>query len=113
MHCARCVVAVFARRSLHGAIRTKQDQAARVLLECKAAVDDASATLDTPLLLAVDSGHMPSVRLLLSHRADVEATNTSGQFPLLLAVHRSDLSAIDALVEVRSVDVENALCAFC
>lgn len=94
------LVGHFIIHSLHGAVTAEQHEATRILLESHATADVWSITGDTPLLLAVKTGHQGIVRLLLEHGANPENCNNDGQFPLSIAVHCGNLSSIDFLVQV-------------
>ena len=53
---------------------------------------------NTPIMLAVESGHGELVPLLLAGRANPNLANASGETPLIRAVQRRDLGLVRALV---------------
>lgn len=53
---------------------------------------------NTPMMLAVDSGHGELVPLLLAGRANPNLANSSGETPLIRAVQRRDLGLVRALI---------------
>lgn len=58
---------------------------ARLLLERRAAVDQARHCGATPLLVAAEKGHTDIVRLLLGERATVDGAPEFPSTPLLMA----------------------------
>ena len=83
---------------LYIACQKGQVEAARLLLENGAEVDQADKDGATPLFAACENGHVDAARLLLDKGADVDRATNRGDTPLSIAKRRRQ-SAVVALLE--------------
>ena len=71
----------------------------RCLLEKGAKVGQVTNDGTSPLMIAVQVGHVDVVRLLLEHGADVEQATNGGKTPLLIACEKGNTDAVRLLLK--------------
>lgn len=92
------------------AVRRRQKEMARLLIDRGADVNAGVGGGNTPLMEASSQGDVELVELLLASRADPGATNDNGQTALLLAVGEGQESVVRLLIDAGSpVDIEDRL----
>jgi ankyrin repeat protein len=88
---------------LHAAAKAGHENIVKYLLSTGARVDvrteaQLEQRADTPLLIAVDKGHLKTVRALVEAGADVNAHSRQRNTPLGRAIQRNNHALIDYLV---------------
>ena len=84
--------------ALHYAVRNRNQEAAKLLIDAGAAVNEANRYHITPLSLACDSGDARMIELLLKAGADPNRTAEEGQTPLMAASLAGDPVAVKVLL---------------
>jgi ankyrin repeat protein len=78
--------------ALHIVVRRGDERYTRYLLQKGADANLRDGRGNTPLLLAVDSGHAGLIPVLIAGRARVDLGNGGGETPLIRAVQRRDVA---------------------
>lgn len=85
---------------LHHAVRTKQTEIARYLLEKGADVDALTYNTNTPLHLAAFDGNDEIIRLLVARGADIDAKECDGWTPVYCAILNKHPETVETLAEL-------------
>ena len=84
--------------ALHITVRRGDTPYTTFLLQKGADPNIRDGRNNTPMLVAIDSGHGEMVQLLLLGRANPNLANTSGETPLIRAVQLRDLALVRTLL---------------
>ena len=87
------------------AARTGNTETVRVLLDHGADLNQSKLDGVTPLLMAVDKGHVSVVEILLKYKdIDPNKAKLNGLTPLLMAVDKGHISVVEALLKHKDID---------